>query len=126
MKIVKKLNRFDIALDGIEYDASCVETPVTTLKAAKLERLLIGPLGSLDQNIEVRTQNYNRQIEYFNQYTSFLKILFKMAQSGFCFSNFDKGTIPFSKAVPNLFGRRNIQTESGYWKRSATTNGAKY
>ena len=35
-------------------------------------------LESLDQNIEVGTQNYNRQIEYFNQYTSFLKILFKM------------------------------------------------
>ena len=107
-------NRFDIALMELNTTQNlCLRPPVTTLKAAKLE-----PLGlfseSLDQNIEVRTQNYNRQIEYFNQYTSFFEnpVQNESSKSGFlAFPILIKEQAPFSRKQFQIYlEERNIQT----------------
>ena len=109
-------NRFDIALDGIEYDAKFVfETPGYNVEGSEIGAAFgLVQLESLDQNIEVRTQNYNRQIEYFNQYTSFFEnpVQNESSRSGFlAFPILIKEQAPFSRKQFQIYlEERNIQT----------------
>jgi CDP-4-dehydro-6-deoxyglucose reductase, E1 len=109
-------NRFDIALDGIEYDAKFVfATPGYNVEGSEIGAAFgLVQLDSLDQNIEVRIQNYNRQIEYFSQYTSLFEnpVQNKRSRSGFlAFPILIKEQAPFSRKQFQIYlEERDIQT----------------
>lgn len=101
-------NRFEIALDGIEYDAKFVfATPGYNVEGSEIGAAFgLVQLESLDKNIEVRMRNYNRQIEYFNQYDSFFEnpIQNESSRSGFlAFPILIKEQAPFTRKQFQIF-----------------------
>ena len=66
-------NRFDIKLDGLEYDAKFVfSIPGYNLEGNEMGAAFgLVQLDSLENNITVRRENFERQINYFNKYPEY-------------------------------------------------------
>ncbi len=63
-------NRFNVDLDGIEYDAKFVfETVGYNLEGNELGAAFgLAQLRKLDQNIKTRQENFKRQCNFFNKF----------------------------------------------------------
>ena len=68
-------NRFNVDLDGIEYDAKFVfETVGYNLEGNELGAAFgLTQLEKLDSNIQTRQSNYKRQCEFFERYSQFFQ-----------------------------------------------------
>lgn len=66
-------NRFNVNLDGIEYDAKFVFSKIGyNLEASEIGAAFgLVQLDDLEQNIQAREQNFNRQTTFFNQFPDF-------------------------------------------------------
>ena len=109
-------NRFEIALDGIEYDAKFVfAIPGYNVEGSEIGAAFgLVQLQSLDQNIEVRIKNLRRQTDYFSQHSGFFEnpVQNKYSRSGFlAFPVLIKEAAPFSRKQFQIYlEERNIQT----------------
>jgi CDP-6-deoxy-D-xylo-4-hexulose-3-dehydrase len=109
-------NRFNVDLDGIEYDAKFVfETVGYNLEGNELGASFgLAQLEKLDKNIETRQGNFSRQCEFFAQYSEFFSN--PMESSDFetawlAFPILIKETAPFSRREFQIYlEKRNIQT----------------
>lgn len=63
-------NRFNVNLDGVEYDAKFVfETVGYNLEGSEIGAAFgLSQLKKLDNNIKIRQNNFNRQCSFFNKY----------------------------------------------------------
>jgi CDP-6-deoxy-D-xylo-4-hexulose-3-dehydrase len=68
-------NRFNVDLDGIEYDAKFVfETVGYNLEGNELGAAFgLAQLEKLDSNIQTRQSNYKKQCEFFERYSQFFQ-----------------------------------------------------
>jgi CDP-6-deoxy-D-xylo-4-hexulose-3-dehydrase len=68
-------NRFNVDLDGIEYDAKFVfETVGYNLEGNELGAAFgLAQLEKLDSNIQTRQSNYKRQCEFFERHSQFFQ-----------------------------------------------------
>ena len=68
-------NRFNVDLDGIEYDAKFVfETVGYNLEGNELGAAFgLTQLEKLDSNIQTRQSNYKKQCEFFERYSQFFQ-----------------------------------------------------
>ena len=66
-------NRFNVDLDGIEYDAKFVfETVGYNLEGNEVGAAFgMAQLAKLDQNIKTRQENFNRQCAFFDKHSEF-------------------------------------------------------
>ena len=109
-------NRFDIKLDGIDYDAKFV----FAIPGYNLEGNEIGAafgmvqLKSLDNNISVRQENLRKQCEYFSKYKEFFSNPIETAnvETGFlAFPILINKDAPFSRKEFQIYlEKRDIQT----------------
>ena len=109
-------NRFNIDLDGIEYDAKFVFSRVGyNLEGNELGAAFgLTQLKKLSENIKVRQLNFKRQIEFFNKYPQFFINPEETEYSNTAWLAFPiqlKEKIPFSRKEFMIFlEKRNIQT----------------
>ena len=109
-------NRFNVDLDGIEYDAKFVFSRV----GYNLEGNEVGAsfglaqLNKLSDNIKVRQTNFKRQVDFFNKYPQFFINPKETEFSETAWLAFPiqlKEDIPFSRKEFMIFlEKRNIQT----------------
>lgn len=69
-------NRFNINLDGIDYDAKFVfDTVGYNLEGNELGAAFgLAQLKKLENNIEIRKRNFNLQCSFFNKYSEFFSV----------------------------------------------------
>ncbi len=109
-------NRFDVDLDGIEYDAKFVFSRVGyNLEGNELGASFgLTQLNKLSDNILVRQSNFRRQTEFFNKYPQFFINPMETEFSETAWLAFPiqlKENIPFSRREFMIFlEKRNIQT----------------
>ena len=109
-------NRFNVDLDGIEYDAKFVFSRV----GYNLEGNEVGAsfgltqLKKLSNNIKVRQSNFKRQVDFFNKYPQFFINPQETEYSKTAWLAFPiqlKENLPFSRKEFMIFlEKRNIQT----------------
>ena len=109
-------NRFNVDLDGIEYDAKFVFSRV----GYNLEGNEVGAsfgltqLKKLSSNIKVRQSNFKRQVKFFNKYPQFFINPQETELSNTAWLAFPiqlKENLPFSRKEFMIFlEKRNIQT----------------
>ena len=109
-------NRFTVELDEIEYDAKFVfEIPGYNLEGSEVGAAFgLAQLESLQNNIEVREENFQRQISFFNKYPEMFKNPVRQngIRSGFlAFPILISDKAPFSRRELQIFlEKRDIQT----------------
>ena len=109
-------NRFDVDLDGIEYDAKFVFSRVGyNLEGNELGASFgLTQLKKLNDNIKVRQLNFKRQVEFFSKYPEFFINPQETEHSETAWLAFPiqlKENIPFSRKEFMIFlEKRNIQT----------------
>ena len=109
-------NRFDVDLDGIEYDAKFVFSRVGyNLEGNELGASFgLTQLNKLSDNILVRQSNFKRQTEFFNKYPQFFINPKETEFSETAWLAFPiqlKENIPFTRREFMIFlEKRNIQT----------------
>lgn len=109
-------NRFNIVLDGLEYDAKFVFTlPGYNLEGNEMGAAFgLVQLESLENNIKVRTQNLERQCKFFNKYDQYFSnpIQRKNVKTGFlAFPLLIKKDAPFTRKQFQIYlEKQNIQT----------------
>ena len=109
-------NRFNVDLDGIEYDAKFVfETVGYNLEGNELGAAFgLAQLRKLDQNIKTRQENFKRQCNFFNKFPDFFINPQETNGSNTAWLAFPillKETAPFSRREFQIFlEERNIQT----------------
>lgn len=109
-------NRFNIDLDGIEYDAKFVFSRVGyNLEGNELGAAFgLAQLKKLSDNIKVRQSNFKRQIKFFNKYPNFFITPKETEFSNTAWLAFPiqlKENIPFNRKEFMIFlEKRNIQT----------------
>ena len=109
-------NRFDVDLDGIEYDAKFVFSRVGyNLEGNELGASFgLTQLNKLSDNILVRQSNFRRQTEFFNKYPQFFINPKETELSETAWLAFPiqlKENIPFTRREFMIFlEKRNIQT----------------
>ena len=109
-------NRFNVNLDGIEYDAKFVfEMPGYQLEGSELGAAFgLVQLDKLQHNIDVRTKNYNAQYAFFEQYADFFTLPKQTPNSRtgwLAFPLIIKQSAPFTRRqMMTFFESRNIQT----------------
>ena len=109
-------NRFNIDLDGIEYDAKFVfETSGYNLEGNELGAAFgLVQLKSLQRNIETRQANFNKQKKFFNKYPDFFsnpEETKNISTGWLAFPILLKKTCSFSRKEFQIFlEKRNIQT----------------
>ena len=109
-------NRFNVDLDGIEYDAKFVFSRVGyNLEGNELGASFgLTQLKKLSDNIKVRQSNFKRQIEFFSKYPQFFINPKETELSETAWLAFPlqlKENIPFSRKEFMIFlEKRNIQT----------------
>jgi len=109
-------NRFNVDLDGIEYDAKFVFSRVGyNLEGNELGASFgLAQLNKLSDNIHVRQLNFNRQIKFFSKYSQFFINPEETENSNTAWLAFPiqlRENIPFSRKEFMIFlENRNIQT----------------
>lgn len=109
-------NRFNVDIDGINYDAKFVfETIGYNLEGSEIGAAFgLEQLKDLENNIETRRKNYQTQINFFKKYEEFfiLPEETKGSRTGWlAFPVIIKNTAPFERRDFQIFlEKRNIQT----------------
>jgi len=109
-------NRFTVKLDEIEYDAKFVfEIPGYNLEGSEVGAAFgLAQLESLQNNIEVREKNFQKQISFFNKYPEMFQNPVRQngIRSGFlAFPILISEKAPFSRREFQIFlEERDIQT----------------
>ena len=109
-------NRFNVNLEGIEYDAKFVFEEVGyNLEGNELGAAFgLAQLESLQENIETRQKNFNRQINFFKNHNEFFenpKEIKNVSTAWLAFPILIKKTAPFKRKDFQIYlEKRNIQT----------------
>ena len=109
-------NRFNVDLEGIEYDAKFVfETVGYNLEGNELGASFgLAQLEKLSENIKIRQSNFKRQCEFFNKYSQFFDVPLETYGSETAWLAFPiliKKQAPFSRRQFQIYlEERNIQT----------------
>ena len=109
-------NRFNVDLDGIEYDAKFVfESVGYNLEGNELGASFgLAQLEKLDQNIATRQENFSRQCDFFSQFSEFFSIPIESSDfetAWLAFPILIKDTAPFSRRDFQIYlEERSIQT----------------
>ena len=109
-------NRFNVNLDGIDYDAKFVfETIGYNLEGNELGASFgMAQLEKLDQNIASRQANFERQYQFFNHYSEYFlnpQETFGSNTAWLAFPILIKEGAPFTRKEFQIFlEKRNIQT----------------
>ena len=109
-------NRFNINLDGIEYDAKFVFEEVGyNLEGSEIGAAFgLAQLNKLKDNIEKRQENFKLQCDFFNQFKEYFEIpkVYKdVSTAWLAFPLLLKKDIPFSRKQLQIFlEERDIQT----------------
>lgn len=109
-------NRFNVNLDGIEYDAKFVfETIGYNVEGSEIGAAFgLSQLKKLDKNIEVRKQNFKTQTEFFEKHSDYFfnPVETSNTHSGWlAFPVLIKENAPFSRREFQIFlEERDIQT----------------
>ena len=109
-------NRFNVDLDGIDYDAKFVfETVGYNLEGNEVGAAFgMAQLGKLSDNIKTRQANFSRQCEFFAQHSAFFtnpEELHGCNTAWLAFPILIKNTAPFTRKEFQIFlENRNIQT----------------
>lgn len=109
-------NRFNVHLDGIEYDAKFVfETVGYNLEGNEVGASFgMAQLKKLDQNIKTRQENFKRQCNFFKTYSNFFSNPIEekgINTAWLAFPILIKESAPFSRRDFQIYlEERNIQT----------------
>lgn len=109
-------NRFNIELDGIEYDAKFVFSELGYNVEPSEMGAAFGliQLDKLDKNIALREHNFTRQLEFFSKYEDWFVLPKQMEQSRTGWLAFPltlKDGAPFTRREMQIFlEKRDIQT----------------
>ena len=109
-------NRFNVNLDGIDYDAKFVfETVGYNLEGNELGAAFgLAQLEKLDQNILTRQSNFRRQCEFFERFSSYFLNPIETSSCNTAWLAFPiliRESAPFSRKEFQIFlENRNIQT----------------
>ncbi len=109
-------NRFNVNLDGIDYDAKFVfETVGYNLEPSELGAAFgLVQLEALPANIRTRQANFKRMLEFFKPYQAFFdlpKEAANVSTAWLAFPVIINNTSPFSRRDLQIFlEKRNIQT----------------
>ncbi|MEK7663419.1 MAG: DegT/DnrJ/EryC1/StrS family aminotransferase, partial [Actinomycetota bacterium] len=109
-------NRFDVSIDGIEYDAKFMfEAQGYNLEPSELGAAFgLVQLQKLEQNIEARIRNFQAQLAFFSQYEDWFILPRQTPGSRTGWLAFPltiRNEAPFTrKELQIFFEKRNIQT----------------
>lgn len=109
-------NRFNVNLEGIEYDAKFVfESVGYNLEGNELGASFgLAQLEKLAENIQTRQDNFKRQCDFFNKYDQFFDVPLEMHgcnSAWLAFPVLIKKESPFSRRQFQIYlEERNIQT----------------
>ena len=109
-------NRFNIKLDGIDYDAKFVFEKVGyNLEGNELGASFgLVQLDKLSENIEIRQQNFKRQCDFFSKYKNFFSNPIETSECSTAWLAFPillKEDAPFTRRDFQIYlEERNIQT----------------
>jgi CDP-4-dehydro-6-deoxyglucose reductase, E1 len=109
-------NRFNVNLEGIEYDAKFVfESVGYNLEGNELGASFgLAQLNKLTENIQTRQHNFKRQCDFFNKYDQFFDVPLEMHgcnSAWLAFPVLIKKESPFSRRQFQIYlEERNIQT----------------
>jgi len=109
-------NRFNVDLDGIEYDAKFVfETVGYNLEGNEVGAAFgMAQLAKLDQNIKTRQENFNRQCAFFDKHSEFFSNPIESSDFSTAWLAFPiliNESAPFSRKEFQIYlEERNIQT----------------
>jgi CDP-6-deoxy-D-xylo-4-hexulose-3-dehydrase len=109
-------NRFNVNLEGIEYDAKFVfESVGYNLEGNELGASFgLAQLNKLTENIQTRQDNFKRQCDFFNKYDQFFDVPLEMHgcnSAWLAFPVLIKKESPFSRRQFQIYlEERNIQT----------------
>ncbi len=111
-------NRFNVEVDGIPYDAKFVfEEPGYNIEPSELGAAFgLVQLDKLNKNIDTRTANYNRMLEFFKQYEEFFILPKQLPNSRtgwLAYASTIRESAPFIRRDLQIFlEKRNIQTRT--------------
>ena len=109
-------NRFNVNLEGIEYDAKFVFEEIGyNLEGNELGAAFgLAQLESLQENIKTRQKNFNKQINFFEKHNEFFenpKEIKNVSTAWLAFPILIKKTAPFKRKDFQIYlEKRNIQT----------------
>ena len=109
-------NRFNVELEGIQYDAKFVfEEPGYNLEPSEISAAFgLVQLGKLENNIQARINNYAKQYSFFNQYSDWFIMPRQTPETitgWLAFPLIVKESAPFSRtAMQIVLEKANIQT----------------
>ncbi len=109
-------NRFNVNLEGIEYDAKFVFEEIGyNLEGNELGAAFgLAQLESLQENIRTRQKNFNKQINFFEKHNEFFenpKEIKNVSTAWLAFPILIKKTAPFERKDFQIYlEKRNIQT----------------
>ena len=109
-------NRFNVNLEGIEYDAKFVfETSGYNLEPSEVSAAFaLVQLDKLDLNIKKRIENFNKQINFFSDFSDLFSLPLQLPNSKtgwLAFPFIIKDSAPFKRKDLQIFlEKRNIQT----------------
>ena len=128
-------NRFDVNLDGVDYDAKFVfETVGYNVEGSEMGAAFgLEQLKKLQQNIKTRKNNFKRQCDFFNQYKQYFRNPIEtdnINTAWLAFPILINKNAPFSRKEFQIYlEKRNIQTRvvfTGNIIRQPMMQGAKY
>jgi CDP-6-deoxy-D-xylo-4-hexulose-3-dehydrase len=111
-------NRFNVEVDGIPYDAKFVfEEPGYNIEPSEMGAAFgLVQVSKLSKNIDTRTANYNRMLQFFSQYEDLFilpKQLLDSRTGWLAFPVTIRETAPFIRRDLQIFlEKRNIQTRT--------------
>lgn len=111
-------NRFNVEIDGIPYDAKFVfEEPGYNIEPSEMGAAFgIVQLNKLAQNIDARTANYKRMLDFYKQYEEFFILPKQLPDSRtgwLAFATTIRESAPFIRRDLQIFlEKRNIQTRT--------------
>jgi len=111
-------NRFNVEIDGIPYDAKFVfEEPGYNIEPSEMGAAFgIVQLNKLAQNIDARTANYKRMLDFYSQYEEFFILPKQLPDSRtgwLAFATTIRESAPFIRRDLQIFlEKRNIQTRT--------------
>ena len=109
-------NRFDINLDGIDYDAKFVFDVVGyNLEGSEIGAAFgLAQLNKLENNIKIRQKNFLQQCKFFNKYNQFFSVPIEnkgVSTAWLAFPVLIKKEAPFTRKDLQIFlEKKNIQT----------------